>query len=183
MFIKIKDLELRRIILDETIAPGVIELGEDIEQTSPLRVTGRAELLEEHRGGRNVVEDIRLVGRFTIELQRRCARCLDPVKHSVAEAFDLVYRPQGVDAHGDEVSISLAETEIGYYQGEGLELEDVLKEQILLALPIKEVCKDDCRGLCPQCGRNLNLESCDCVNVKVDPRWADLEDIRKKLQR
>jgi uncharacterized protein len=183
MFIKIKDLELRRIVLDESIAPGTIELGEDIDQTSPLGVTGRAELLEEHRGGKNVVEDIRLVGRFTVDLQRRCARCLDPVPYSLDEAFDLVYRPQGVDAHGDEVSISRAETEIGYYQGEGLALEDVLKEQILLALPIKQVCRDDCKGLCPQCGRNLNLESCDCVSTMVDPRWADLEDIRKKLQR
>jgi uncharacterized protein len=183
MFLKIKDLELRKIVLDESIAPGVIDLGEEILQKSALRVTGRAELLEETRGSREVVEDIRVVGRFSTDLETRCARCLEPVPHSLAESFDLVYRPQGVDAHGNEVSINQAETEIGYYQGEGLALEDVLKEQILLALPVKPVCRNDCKGLCPHCGRNLNLESCDCVSTMADPRWADLEEIRKKLQR
>jgi uncharacterized protein len=62
-------------------------------------------------------------------------------------------------------------------------LEDVLKEQILLALPPKQLCKVDCKGLCPQCGKNLNLESCDCVITMPDPRWSALEDIRKKLER
>jgi len=65
-----------------------------------------------------------------------CARCLEPVAQEAGEAFDLLYRPQGVDARGDEVSISRAETEIGYYKGEGLLLEDVIKEQLLLALPL-----------------------------------------------
>jgi uncharacterized protein len=88
-----------------------------------------------------------------------------------------------VDARADEVAISEAETEIGYYQGDGMLLEDVLKEQILLALPAKQLCQANCKGLCPQCGKNLNLESCDCVITMPDPRWSALEDIRKKLER
>ncbi len=87
-----------------------------------------------------------------------------------------------MDAKGNEVSISQAETEIGYYQGEGLLLEDVLKEQVLLALPVKQVCRANCKGLCPHCGSNLNTESCECVSTMSDPRWAALEDIRKKLE-
>ena len=55
--------------------------------------------------------------------------------------------------------------------------------KILLALPVKQVCSAGCKGLCPHCGRNLNVESCDCVNTISDPRWAALEDIRKKLER
>jgi len=183
MFIKIKDLELRKIVFDESFAPGAIELGHEIEQKEPVKAAGLAELISETRGSREVVEDIRVKGRFSARLQTFCARCLEPLEHVVAEAFDALYRPQGVDAHGDEASISRAETEIGYYQGEGLLLEDVLKEQILLALPVKQVCKDDCKGLCPHCGRNLNVESCNCVIAMADPRWADLEDIRRKLQR
>ena len=88
-----------------------------------------------------------------------------------------------MDAGGDEVAISEADTEIGYYQGEGLLLEDVLKEQILLALPVKQLCRANCKGLCPQCGKNLNVESCNCVTAMPDPRWSALEDIRKKLER
>jgi uncharacterized protein len=183
MFIKIKDLELRKLEFDETIQPGIIDLGEDLTQTAPLRSTGRAELLRENRGGREVVEDIRLVGRFSTEIETHCARCLEAVDNAVAEQFDLVYRPQGVDARGDEASINQAETEIGYYQGEGLLLEDVLKEQILLALPVKQICNAGCKGLCPQCGANLNTESCHCVSTMSDPRWSALEDIRKKLER
>jgi uncharacterized protein len=175
MFIKIKDLELRKLEFDESLAPGVIALGEDQVQTAPLKATGRAELIRENRGARNVVEDIRLVGSFSTEVEVRCARCLDPVGNVIAEKFDLLYRPLGVDARGDEVAISQAETEIGYYQGEGLLLEDVLKEQILLALPLKQVCRANCNGLCPHCG--------DCVATMQDPRWAALEDIRKKLER
>ncbi|HKD44179.1 MAG TPA: DUF177 domain-containing protein [Candidatus Angelobacter sp.] len=182
MFIKIKDLELRKVEFDESLMPGVLDLGEDVRQTGPLHAAGRAELVRESRGARKVVEDIRLVGSFSAAIELRCARCLEPVDNPVAEAFDLLYRPQGVDAAGDDASIGKAETEIGYYQGEGLLLEDVLKEQILLALPVKQVCSSACKGLCPHCGRNLNVESCDCATTAADPRWGALEDIRKKLE-
>jgi uncharacterized protein len=183
MFIKIKDLELRKVEFEESLMPGVLDLGQDVRQTGPLHAAGRAELLRESRGQRKVVDDIRLVGRFSTAIELRCARCLEPVDNPVAEAFDLLYRPQGADAVSDDASIGKAETEIGYYQGEGLLLEDVLKEQILLALPVKQVCSSTCKGLCPHCGRNLNVESCDCATTVADPRWGPLEDIRKKLER
>lgn len=182
MFIKIKDLELRKLEFNETFGPGVIDLGEDLVQKTPLQTSGRAELIRENRGAHELVEDIRLVGNFSTEIDALCARCLEPVHNAVADKFDLLYRPLGVDARSEEVSISQAETEIGYYQGDGLLLEDVLKEQILLALPVKQVCGPNCKGLCPHCGKNLNVESCDCATSMPDPRWSALEDIRKKLE-
>ena len=182
MFIKVKELELRKTVFDEAFPPGTLDLGEEVNQKAALRAAGHAELIRESRGAREVVEDIRVVGKFSTEVEMPCARCLEPVSCQVAEDFDLLYRPQGVDARGDESSISQAETEIGYYQGEGLLLEDVLKEQLLLALPVRQVCSPDCKGFCPQCGRNLSLESCDCTETMRDPRWAALEDIRKKLE-
>jgi len=182
MFIKIKDLELRKIEFDQTFAPRVIDLGEDVEQKGNLKASGRAELVEETRDAGQVVQDIRVVGSFSVAVEMRCARCLEPVSNSLSESFDLLYRPQGVDAAGDDASIGPSETEIGYYQGEGVHLEDVLKEQIVLALPAKQVCDPDCKGLCPHCGRNLNLESCHCAVTLADPRWGALEEIRKKLE-
>jgi uncharacterized protein len=182
MFIKIKELELRKLVFDENFQPGIIDLGQDIRQKTLLHASGRAELIRENRGSRKVVEDIRLVGSMSTQVEVRCARCLDPVEREVSESFDLLYRPQGVDAAGDETAINQAETEIGYYRGDGLLLEDVLKEQVLLALPVKLVCAAECRGFCPHCGRNLNVENCDCVATMSDPRWAALEDIRKKLE-
>jgi uncharacterized protein len=182
MFIKIKDLELRKIEFAEAFAPGVIDLGEDTEQNGDLRASGRAEMLEETRDAGQVVQDIRVVGSFTAEVETRCARCLEPVSNSLSESFDLLYRPQGIDATGEDASIGPSETEIGYYQGEGLHLAEVLKEQVLLALPAKQVCSPGCKGLCPHCGCNLNLESCDCSITIADPRWGALEEIRKKLE-
>jgi uncharacterized protein len=182
MFIKTKELELRRVQFNENFEPGTIDLGPETRQKTPLRASGEAELIRENRGARDVIEDIRLVGSISTQVEVRCARCLDPVERDVSESFDLLYRPQGVDAAGDEVAICEADTEIGYYRGEGVLLEDVLKEQILLALPVKLVCAADCKGLCPHCGRNLNVESCDCVATIADPRWSALEDIRKKLE-
>src|SRR5262249_49492851 len=157
---------------NETFAPGVIALGEDLVQTTPLVAQGHAELLRENRGVHEVVEDIRLVGSFSTEVENSCARCLEPVHNAVSEKFDLLYRPLGMDARSEEVSISKAETEIGYYLGDGLLLEDVLKEQLLLALPVKQVCRPDCKGICPQCGKDLNAGSCDCVTSMPDPRWS-----------
>lgn len=182
MFIKIKDLELRKIEFAEALAPGVIDWGEDIKQKGALRTTGRAELLAESRDAGLVVKDIRVVGSFSVAIETHCARCLELVKNALAESFDLLYRPQGIDAAGEDASIGPSETEIGYYHGDGLLLEDVLKEQVLLALPAKQVCRSDCKGLCPHCGCNLNLESCHCTVTLTDPRWGALEEIRKKLE-
>ena len=64
-----------------------------------------------------------------------------------------------------------------------MHLEDVLQEQVLLALPLKAICRDDCKGLCPHCGKNLNVQPCACAEPLEDPRWSVLKDIRGKLDR
>jgi len=74
-----------------------------------------------------------------------------------------------------------AEAEIGYYQGEGLLLEEAVREQVLLALPLKMICREDCKGLCPQCGQNLNEGPCSCTAPNHDLRWSALKEIRDKL--
>jgi len=182
MFISLQELEVRKVEFSQQLAPGTLDLGGELRQSGVLSTKGRAELLEEHRGGKNTVEDIRVLGDFSTELEARCARCVEPVATKIGGDFDLLYRPLGVDAGKDERSISEAETEIGYYSGEGIELEDVLREQILLALPAKIVCSESCRGLCPRCGKNLNVESCDCEEQSPDPRWAALADLKNKLK-
>lgn len=180
MFIDIHELELHRVEFDEMIRPGAIDFGEDARQIEPLAVKGHAELVEERHGGKGVIQDIRLAGTFSAGLEVSCARCLEPVSRTVRREFDLLYRPQGSDAGQEELSVTDAEAEIGYYSGDGLLLEDVLREQILLAIPMKVVCREDCKGLCPQCGANLNLASCNCTRP-MDPRWQALEGLKDKL--
>jgi len=182
MLIRVRELELRKVEFEEDYQPGVIEFGSEFRQLGPLHTLGRAELVVEHRGRHQDVEDIRLVGTVEARLEFNCARCLDPVAHDVNRSFDLLFRPLGVDRRAEEVAISEAETEIGYYQGEGLLLEDALREQVLLATPVRALCREECRGLCPECGCNLNIEQCHCEQQVSDPRWDALSDIKKKLQ-
>ena len=180
MFISIRDLEKQRLDFDEELRPESIDFGPDLHQRGTLKTKGRAELIQEHRGPRQVVEDVRVVGHLATRMEVACARCLDPVVHAVNRDFDLLYRPLGVDRRGEEVSINQAETEISYYEGEGLLLEDVLREQVLLALPIRTICSEECKGLCPKCGGNLNTGSCDCADSVEDPRWESLKQWKKE---
>jgi uncharacterized protein len=183
MLLDIKELEIHPIEFSEEFQPDVIDLGEDLRQTSPLQASGRAELVEEHHGKHKVIKDIRLRGRFAASFELACARCLEPVGQDVSREFELLYRPLGVDAGRDELSVTDAEAEIGYYQGEGLLLEDVLREQVLLAFPLKVICREDCKGLCVHCGKNLNQEQCSCAAQQKDPRWEALREIRSRLER
>ena len=183
MFLDIKELEVRPLEFEEALPPGAIDFGTEVTQRSPLKTTGRAEVVEEHHGKHEVIQDIRLRGKLAADLELQCARCLEPVQEDINRDFELLYRPLGADAGRDELSVTDAEAEIGYYQGEGLLLEDVLREQVLLALPLKVTCREDCKGLCPQCGKNLNQEQCSCSIVVEDPRWAALKDVRSRLER
>jgi uncharacterized protein len=182
MFLDIHELERQPLDFEEEFAPGVIDLGGEARQRTPLRASGHAEVVEEHHGKHEVIQDIRLRGRLSAGLELQCARCVEPVQRDIVREFELLYRPLGVDAGRDEISVTDAEAEIGYYQGDGLLLEDVLREQVLLALPLKVICRDDCRGLCAQCGQNLNEGQCSCATVMEDPRWTALREIRSKLE-
>ena len=174
MFLDIKELELHPLEFAEELQPDVVDLGGEARMRGPLKASGRVEVVEEHHGKHQVIKDIRLRGRLSAGLE--------PVPQNVKRDFELLYRPLGADAGRDELSVTDAEAEIGYYQGEGILLEDVLREQLLLALPLKVTCREDCNGLCPQCGKNLNQEQCSCSIEVEDPRWAALKDVRSRLE-
>ncbi len=182
MLIRIKDLQLQPLEFDETFKPGAIDLGGEYRQVSPLQTTGKAELIEENRGHKEILDDIRLVGKLATAIEVACARCLEPVRQEVQRDFELLYRPQGADKTKEDASVSKGETEISYYEGDGLLLEDVLREQLLLAIPYRVLCQENCKGLCPSCGRNLNSGECSCEEARPDPRWNALGNLRDKLK-
>ena len=182
MLIELAELELHPVDFQEEFPPDAIDLGEDVRQLTLLKTSGRAQLVEEHHGKRNVIQDIRLNGELATRLELLCARCLETVAQDVTRKFDLLYRPLGTDAGNEELSVTVAEAEVGYYQGDGLLLEDAIREQVLLAVPLKVVCREDCKGLCPTCGKNRNTEPCSCAPPLGDPRWSALKDIREKLE-
>lgn len=181
MEFKISELEREPIEFDLQFRPGTIGFGEEAEQEGPLATEGLAEILHEHRGPKEIVADIRLRGKFAGEFQVPCARCVEPVATQLKGDFDLLFRPVGADAGPSERSISAPDTEIGYYQKDSLLLEDVLREQVLLSLPVRTLCKPDCKGLCPRCGQNRNTQVCSCEEGPSDPRWNALAGLRSRI--
>jgi len=182
MDFKVSELERDPAEFDLRVPPGAVGFGEEAEQVGSLAVSGRAEVIHEHRGPREIVLDIRLKGRYKGRFSVPCARCLEPVEISLQADFDLIFRPLGVDAGAAERSITAPETEIGYYQKESLALEDVLREQVLLSLPVRTLCKADCKGLCPRCGANRNHQPCTCDAGPSDPRWEALAGLRSRIK-
>ena len=170
MFIDIHKLERDRLEFVQVHSPGRLDLGPDAAQVEPLAAEGSAEL---------VAPEIHLQGLLRTTVEVSCARCLEAVRLPVEREFDLVYRPMQTIARNEEVEIRGAELGIGFYQGNGLLLEDALKEQILLSLPIKSLCKPDCAGLCPQCGQNRNFTACGCRPLAGEDRWAPLARLKK----
>ena len=182
MLITVPDLEREPVEFDLELAPGAIDYGLDLEQAGPLAVEGRADLIEESRGPKEIVSDIRLRGKYEGGFEIPCARCLTAVAQVLKGQFDLLFRPLGADKGAPDRAINTSETEIGYYQEDSLVLEDVLREQVLLSLPARTLCRQDCKGLCPHCGRDLNSESCTCDAAPSDPRWSALSDLRSRIK-
>ena len=171
MFLSVRELELRTIGFDQNFESGQIEFaGENLEQGSPLHATGSAELLLESGG------QIRVWGSYTVEMAAQCDRCLARVRYPLEAEFDLYYRPASDVPEEEEVKIDAAEAEIGFYE-DGLELEDILREQVLLALPMQRVCSETCKGICPACGKNRNETACDC-KPEMGDRWGALRNLQ-----
>jgi uncharacterized protein len=178
------DLQNEPLLFREAIAPGTIEYAADTRQVGALPVEGKADLIVEHRGPGEEVEDIRVRASYRGDFEVLCARCVEPVAVPLAGEFDLLFRPEKADAEAGERAITEDETEIGYYGMTGLLLEDVVREQVLLSLPGRTLCQEDCKGLCARCGQNLNAGSCNCAETATlnDPRWKALAGLARSIK-
>ena len=171
MFLDVKDLAVRKLSIRKSYAPGSIDYRTpEIRQVAPLEVQATAELVD---------GQIRVEGAIETKIELTCARCLEPVVEEVQRQFDLLYSPLPKSTRHEEERLKADDTEIGFFRGEGLFLADVLSEQVLLALPMKAICRSDCRGLCPNCGANLNHEGCRCETHGSDPRLAPLARLKQ----
>jgi uncharacterized protein len=173
MFLSVKEMELRKLAFRESYAPGEWEpLDGKLKQASPLVAEGTAELVSRSLG------EVRVRGHLSVCLDTECDRCLEAASIPIESDFDLFYEPMSLVPEEAEVEINQGESEIGFYEGEGLELEDILRERVLLALPMRKVCREDCQGICPVCGQNLNQKSCGCETRALDNRWAALKGLK-----
>ena len=122
---------------------------------------------------------VRVRGSLTGSVEVVCDRCLQPVALPLEIEFDVQYIPAEV-ARGVAENVELADEDLdaSIYDDEAVDIDDLVREQVLLTLPLRVLCREDCKGLCPTCGADLNKETCRCEQREVDPRWAALADLK-----
>jgi len=171
MFIDIKDLAVRKVRVHRDYPSGTLDFqSADFRQIEPVEVRATAELVD---------NQIRITGSLQTKVELVCARCLELLVEDINRDFDLFYRPMTELPGEQEAHLSSDDTELGFFEGEGLFLADVLVEQVNLAIPMKIICRSDCRGLCPHCGANLNHEGCRCHMHPTDPRFEPLARLKQ----
>ncbi len=160
--------------------------GSSFRATEPLSVTANLRKLS---GG------VLVEGSFTTRVVSECKRCLTESKLELPVSFTINFVPEslvrggglldeeeqaekdrGAGESGGSFALDDADEEV--FDGKVIDLEPVVREQVLLSLPMNAVCREDCRGLCTKCGQNLNEKQCGCDTTFVDPRLAALKDIK-----
>lgn len=164
----IRSLESEAAHVDDHLAPddSVWEDG-DVRPSSPLHVEGRLSSAGSSR--------FYFSGRFQGGVEGPCRRCLTPVSADVAEDAHLIYSSEGDDSLDDPDVYAFD------HAAHQLDLRPAIREVWLLAAPVFLQCREDCRGLCPTCGTDLNTSACDCVPVSTDDRWNALRSVRDKI--
>lgn len=118
------------------------------------------------------LREVTVLGNLSFSIEAPCSRCLETVKLDLRPDIRLMLSP------ADKV-IDVDDIDHETYRGDEVDLDDYLRGQIAISLPVKVICSEDCKGLCPNCGTNLNRETCDCEKEWEDPRFAALKKLKK----
>jgi uncharacterized protein len=178
LVIEISKIPAEGMVIDEALVPGDVHLeGEDTFRLDGGRLRARVE--------RGDDDSVHVRGHLDARLQVECNRCLEPVLLDVDEELDLFYLPRrggAQDEEEDEVELSDRDMVVAFYRGDRLDVGDVVREQLFLSIPMKRLCREDCRGRCRTCGRSRNTDApCACPEVdEADPRMAPLRKLFDK---
>ena len=142
---------------------------ERVSLSEPATVNGIVRL-----AGNQVFVD----GHVDTRVQVECDRCLKPVELPVNADFALEYISDS-DYESGRAAAELTEAEmsVSVFDGQAIDVDEVVKEQVLLAVPSRMLCREDCQGICPECGKDRNTGDCGCTTDDTDPRWAALKDL------
>ena len=173
MRIEVENLKEKAEPFSHSYAPGEVELeDEGARLVSAAEVTGSAS-----RKG----EEVRLSGKIVTEVELLCDRCLAPSRAPLEVEFETRFIPQSTAAsEAENVELLAEDLGLAAYEGDSVDVDELVREQILLALPSRNLCREDCEGLCPRCGADLNAGQCSCEQGETDPRWAALADWKKE---
>jgi uncharacterized protein len=169
MLFDLRKLQGEREHVERTFEPSAFEPDDDYRVAAPVHLS-----MDIEKAGADV---FRVTGRVATRLELQCGRCLDPYEIAVESPFELRYVPQSENSGEGEREIGEDDLTTAYYREGALDVTELLREQFQLALPMKPLCSDACRGLCSVCGTNLNRASCDCSPRWEDPRLAPLKGL------
>jgi uncharacterized protein len=171
LLLDVAKLREPRLHIERTDDPSAFGREESFRIVSPVRL-----ILDLDKDQ----DKIRLVGTLQTVLELDCSRCLEAFAVPVDAAFDLHYIPASGAPRAEEQEIEEDDLDTAFYRDGVIDLADLVREQLYLALPMKPLCQEGCQGLCPECGTNLNSGACDCTRAWEDPRLAPLKALARK---
>jgi uncharacterized protein len=170
MLLDVAKIRKPHLRIERTDEPSAFAADEEYRVIEPVRFS--ADLRKDH-------EKVRIAGRVGTTLELACSRCLEGFRVPVDASFDLLYLPAAVEPKAGEQEVEEDDLGTSYYRDGVIDLADLVREQLYLALPMKPLCQDACRGLCPDCGTNLNTGACSCTHEWEDPRLAPLKALTR----
>jgi uncharacterized protein len=173
VLIEIEDLKPEPLHVHHVFPIGEIRF---VHDDAALETPVTADFVLSHKD-----RDLQVDGIVETAIRFRCSRCAKEFSRSIASSFELSYLPQPKWINeGAEIELRYEDMEVAYYNGLTLDVDLMVLEQIELAIPMKFVCREDCKGLCYKCGADLNEGACLCKNDSVDSRLSILLDFQKK---
>ncbi len=177
MRIEVDRLESEGETYAHTYGPDELSLNDEHAYLLPgAKIEGSAE----RKGSK-----VRLRGKISARVEAPCDRCAQLLVVPIEVEFDAPYMPAEVlnEATEEEgVELAAPDLDLSFYPDDSIDIDELMREQVLLALPTRLLCREDCRGLCVVCGADLNTEPCGCGREEVDPRWAGLAALKPKQQ-
>jgi uncharacterized protein len=170
MIVDLLTLTDQPLAFDFKIAPEEIDL-----QTEGVKVTGEADVRGEL--SKNAAKTD-VSGAVKVPLEVDCTRCLTPVRTLLDIRFDVDFVGRDMVPEARETHLESTDLDVDVVEGNELDLTHLAREQILLNLPETILCREDCKGICPKCGSDLNAGNCNCSEDEIDPRWAALKDLK-----
>jgi uncharacterized protein len=180
MLLDLSQFREPRAHVDRTYAPNP---GGEVPGLTPSGEQDGFRVLEPVRLSVDVLKDgrqYRLVGSVATKLALECSRCVESFRLDVDVPFDLLYVPHSENVGEGESEVEEDDLSTAYYSDERIDLGHMIREQFYLAIPMKPLCREACRGLCPECGTNLNTGTCDCKPRWVDPRLDALRSLTER---
>jgi uncharacterized protein len=151
-------------------APGELTLDDD----RAALVAGPAISGHINRKDNRVV----VAGKFTAVARVDCDRCLQPVELPVSSEFRLEYVTAQTYLALDKVELTEDDLALSIFDGEFVDVDEIAREELLLAVPTQAICRESCKGFCPVCGVDRNETACNCDAAEIDPRWMGLRDLQ-----